>query len=198
MKFTLNWLKEHLDTSATLAEITTTLTAIGLEVEGVTDNAAALAPFIVAEIQEATQHPQADKLRVCKVNDGTGVRQGVCGAPTARAGLKVVLATEGVKIPVSGMVIKKSSIRGVESNGMLCSASELALGEDSAGIIELPAHAVPGQPVVSLLGADDPMIEIAVTPNRADCLGVYGIARDLAAAGIGKLKEVASSKLASR
>lgn len=194
MKFTLGWLKEHLDTSASLDEITRTLTAIGLEVECVVDNAAALAPFIVAEIQEATQHPQADKLRVCKVNDGKGIRQVVCGAPNARAGIKVVLATEGVKIPANGMVIKKSNIRGVESNGMLCSASELALGEDSAGIIELPANAVIGESAVSILGADDPMIEIAVTPNRADCLGVYGIARDLAAAELGKLKPLPETK----
>lgn len=190
MKFTLGWLKEHLDTNASLDEVSKTLTAIGLEVEGVVDNSAALAPFIVAEIQEATQHPQADKLRVCKVNDGKGIRQVVCGAPNARAGIKVVLAQEAVKIPANGMVIKKSSIRGVESNGMLCSASELALGEDSAGIIELPASAVVGGPVVSILGADDPMIEIAVTPNRADCLGIYGIARDLAAAGLGTLKPI--------
>lgn len=194
MKFTLGWLKEHLDTNATLDEVSKTLTAIGLEVEGIVDNSAALAPFIVAEIQEATQHPQADKLRVCKVNDGKGVRQVVCGAPNARAGIKVVLATEGVKIPANGMVIKKSSIRGVESNGMLCSASELGLGEDSAGIIELPISAVVGEPVVSILGADDPMIEIAVTPNRADCLGIYGIARDLAAAGLGTLKSLKESQ----
>lgn len=194
MKFTLSWLKDHLDTTATLAEISEKLTAIGLEVESVTDNSASLAPFIVAEILEATQHPQADKLRVCKVNDGKSVRQIVCGAPNARAGIKVVLAQEGVKIPANGLVIKKTAIRGVESNGMLCSASELALGEDSAGIIELPASAEVGGPVVSILGADDPVIEIAITPNRADCLGVYGIARDLAAAGLGTLKPVTSGK----
>lgn len=188
MKFTLSWLREYLETDATLDTISKALTSAGLEVEGVVDNAQALEPFIVASIEEAVQHPSADKLRVCKVNDGSGVRQVVCGAPNARAGIKVVLAREGVKIPANGMVIKKSSIRGVESNGMLCSASELALGEDSAGIIELPASSVPGQPVAALLGADDPVIEIAVTPNRADCLGIYGIARDLAAAGVGKLK----------
>lgn len=187
MKFTLSWLREFLDTSASLDQISTTLTAIGLEVESVVDNSAALAPFIAAEILEAEQHPSADKLRVCKVTDGTVVRQIVCGAPNARAGIKVVLALENVKIPANDMVIKKSSIRGVESNGMLCSAAELGLGEDGGGIIELPAHAELGKPVVSLLGADDPIIEIAITPNRADCLGVYGIARDLAAAGLGAL-----------
>ncbi|HEU5046937.1 MAG TPA: phenylalanine--tRNA ligase subunit beta [Rickettsiales bacterium] len=189
MKFTLKWLKEHLDTSATIKQITDTLTAIGLEVEQVTDNSAALKDFIVAEIKEAVQHPNADKLRVCQVNDGSSVRQVVCGAPNARAGIKVVLATEGVKVPANGMVIKKSAIRGVESNGMLCSASELGLSEDSEGIIELPAAAVPGASLVATLGLDDPTIEIAITPNRADCLGVHGVARDLAAAGLGTLKD---------
>lgn len=189
MKFTLSWLREHLDTNASLTQITDTLTAIGLEVEQVTDLADGLNDFSVAEIVEAVQHPNADKLRVCKVNDGAGVRQVVCGAPNARAGIKVVLAKEGVKIPENGMVIKKSAIRGVESNGMLCSAHELALSEDSEGIIELPASAVVGESVVAALHLDDPMIEIAITPNRADCLGVHGVARDLAAAGLGKLKD---------
>lgn len=187
MKFTLAWLKDHLDTTATLAQIADKLTAIGLEVEQVNDPATALKDFIVAEIKEAVQHPNADKLRVCQVNDGSGVRQVVCGAPNARAGIKVVLAREGVKVPESGMVIKKTAIRGVESNGMLCSAHELNISEDSEGIIELPASAVVGEPVAKSLGLD-PVIEIAITPNRADCLGVYGVARDLAAAGLGTLK----------
>ncbi len=188
MKFTLSWLKDHLETGASLDDIAKTLTAIGLEVEQVIDNAAALAPFIVAEIVEAVQHPDADKLRVCKVNDGSGVRQVVCGAPNARAGIKVVLAKEGVKIPANGMIIKKASIRGVESNGMLCSASELGLSDDSEGIIELAASAAPGTPASAELGGSDPVIDIAITPNRADCLGVRGIARDLAAAGLGTFK----------
>lgn len=188
MKFTLSWLKDFLDTTASLPQITDTLTAIGLEVESVTDHSAALAPFIVAHIDEAVQHPGADKLRVCKVNDGTGVRQVVCGAPNARAGIKVALATEGVKIPANGMVIKKSSIRGVESNGMLCSGRELGLSEDSAGIIELPESAKIGESIVSALNLNDPLIDIAITPNRSDCLGVFGVARDLAAAELGTLK----------
>jgi phenylalanyl-tRNA synthetase beta chain len=190
MKFTLSWLKDHLDTNAPLDKIAETLTAVGLEVEQVIDQSAALKDFTVAEITEAVQHPNADKLRVCKVNDGSGIRQVVCGAPNARAGIKVVLAKEGVKIPANGMVIKKTAIRSVESNGMLCSAEELGISEESDGIIELPASAVVGESAVKALGLDDPVIEIAITPNRADCLGVYGIARDLAAAGLGKLKEL--------
>jgi phenylalanyl-tRNA synthetase beta chain len=189
MKFTLSWLRDFLDTTATLDPITETLTAIGLEVENVTDHSAALQPFIVAEIVEAVQHPAADKLRVCKVNDGGGVRQVVCGAPNARAGIKVALAREGVKIPANGMVIKKSAIRGVESNGMLCSGRELGLSEESDGIIELSASATVGESIVGALGLGDPVIDINVTPNRADALGVYGIARDLAAAGMGRLKD---------
>ena len=192
MKFTLSWLKEFLETDASLAQISEKLTALGLEVEEIIDNSASLKEFIVAEILEATQHPNADKLRVCKVADGAGERQVVCGAPNARAGIKVVLATEGIKIPANGMVIKKSAIRGVESNGMLCSNEELGLAGDSAGIIELPASAKVGESAIYALGVDDPVIDIAITPNRADCLGVYGIARDLAAAGIGKLKPLAS------
>jgi phenylalanyl-tRNA synthetase beta chain len=185
MKFTLSWLREFLDTEASIVQITEKLTAIGLEVEEVIDHAADLKPFIVAEIIAAEPHPGADKLRVCKVQDGTHLRQIVCGAPNARAGIKVVLATEGVKIPGNGMIIKKASIRGVESNGMLCSAAELGIGEDGGGIIELPAHAIVGESIVGILGLDDPVIDIAITPNRADCLGVQGIARDLAAAGLG-------------
>jgi len=190
MKITLSWLKDFLETTATVDQISETLTAIGLEVEGIIDHAAALKPFVVAQIEEATQHPGADKLRVCKVNDGSTVRQVVCGAANARAGIKVALAREGVTIPANGMVIKKTSIRSVESNGMLCSGRELGLSEDSDGIIELPASAKLGESIVGTLGLDDPVIDIAITPNRADCLGVYGIARDLAAAGLGKLKGV--------
>lgn len=185
MKFTLSWLKDHLDTTATLTEITNTLTRIGLEVEEVVDHSAAIKDFTVAEILAAEQHPNADKLRICTVNDGAGLRQVVCGAPNARAGIKVVLAKEGVKIPANGLVIKKSSIRGVESNGMLCSSAELGISGDSEGILELPASVNAGEQAAEALGLNDPVIEIAITPNRADCLGVRGIARDLAAAGIG-------------
>jgi phenylalanyl-tRNA synthetase beta chain len=194
MKFTLSWLRDHLETTATLEQISETLSAIGLEVESVSNAGAALEAFIAARIIEATQHPDADKLRVCKVDDGTGIRQVVCGAPNARAGITVALAREGVKIPASGITIKKSAIRGVESNGMLCSAHELGIGEDGGGIIELPASAILGQPIAAALGLHDPVIDIAVTPNRADCLGIYGIARDLAAAGLGTLKPVPHAK----
>ncbi len=191
MKFTLGWLKEHLDTTASLDAISKQLTAGGLEVEGITDRSAALAPFTVAKILHAEKHPEADKLRVCKVLSNNGELQIVCGAPNARAGIHVVLAQEGAVIPGNGMVIKKSKIRGVESNGMLCSADELALGGDSDGIIELPLTCEVGQSVAEVLGLNDPVIEIAITPNRADCLGVRGVARDLAAAGLGTLKALA-------
>jgi phenylalanyl-tRNA synthetase beta chain len=189
MKFTLNWLKEYLETDATLEEISEKLTAIGLEVEEITDKSKELSDFKIAQILDAKPHPDADKLQVCKVNNGNEELQIVCGAPNARAGINVVLAPVGSIIPTNGMKIKASKIRGVESNGMLCSASELGLGEDSAGIIEMPAsNDNIAQKYAEVAGLNDPMIEIAITPNRGDCLGVYGIARDLAAAGLGKLK----------
>jgi len=187
MKFTLSWLKEHLDTNAGIDEISAKLTSTGLEVENVVNPAAGLDAFIVAHIAEAKQHPNADRLRLCTVETGTETLQVVCGAPNARTGLKVVLARPGVTIPASGDVLKKGSIRGVESQGMLCSASELKLSEESDGIIELPADAPVGAPVTQVLSLD-PVIEINLTPNRVDALGVRGIARDLAAAGLGKLK----------
>ncbi len=190
MKFTLSWLKEYLDTKASLEEIVATLTNIGLEVEQVIDSGKDLAPFIVAEILAAQKHPNADKLQVCRVNNGREELQIVCGAANARAGLKVVLAQVGVLVPNGQFEIKKSKIRDVESNGMLCSADELNLGKDSQGIIELPKDAKVGEPAAKWLGANDPVIEVAITPNRGDCLGVYGIARDLAAAGIGTLKKL--------
>ena len=187
MKFTLSWLKDHLDTSATVDEISAKLTAAGLEVENVENPGAGLEDFIVAHIAEAKQHPNADRLRLCTVETGTETLQVVCGAPNARAGLKVVLARPGVTIPATGDVLKKGSIRGVESQGMLCSLGELKLPGNSDGIIELPTDAPVGVPVTQVL-ALDPVIEINLTPNRVDALGVRGIARDLAAAGLGKLK----------
>lgn len=190
MKFTLTWLKEHLETNASLDDISTTLTAIGLEVEGISNPAEALADFTIAEILEATRHPDADKLRVCKVKSDVGELQIVCGAPNARAGIKVALAKVGAFIPNGGFTIKQSKIRGVESCGMLCSADELGIGGDSTGIIELPTDAAIGAPVAEALGLNDAMIEINITPNRGDCLGVHGIARDLAAAGLGTLKNL--------
>ena len=174
MKFTLSWLKEHLDTNASLDDISKALTSAGLEVESIADRAKDLAPFTVAKILEAEKHPEADKLRVCKVESNSGILQIVCGAPNARAGLYVVLAQEGAHIPGNGMVIKKTKIRGVESNGMLCSLEELALPGNSEGIIELGGEPKIGSPAIDALGANDPVIEIAITPNRADCLGVRG------------------------
>lgn len=188
MKFTLAWLKDHLETTASLDEISATLTAIGLEVEQVVDMGDKLKDFVVAEILDAKPHPDADKLQYCDVTDGTQTYKIVCGAPNARKGLKTVLAREGVYIPGGDFTIKKTKIRGLESCGMLCSEDELGIEGDSNGIMELPAAAIAGDSVVPLLGLDDPMIEIAITPNRGDCLGVRGIARDLAAAGLGILK----------
>jgi phenylalanyl-tRNA synthetase beta chain len=193
MKFTLSWLKDHLDTTASLDEIARTLTRIGLEVEGIEDRAAPLAPFVVGEILAAARHPNADKLQVCTVAIGKDQPvEVVCGAPNARAGLKTAFAAVGSVIPVSGEVLKAGAIRGIVSNGMLCSARELKLGENHDGIIELPADAPVGAPIAPVLGLDDPVIEINLTPNRADCAGVRGVARDLAAAGLGTLKAMAT------
>ncbi|MFO1036850.1 MAG: phenylalanine--tRNA ligase subunit beta [Geminicoccaceae bacterium] len=188
MKFTLPWLREHLDTDASLDEICAKLTALGIEVEGVTDPSAGLDAFSVAYVREARQHPNADRLRLCTVETKHGVFEVVCGAPNARTGMKAVFAPEGSVIPVSGEVLKRATIRGVESSGMLCSARELKLGEDHDGIIELPATAEVGAPAVSALGIEAPVIEIKLTPDRSDCFGVAGIARDLAAADLGLLK----------
>ncbi len=188
MKFTLSWLKEHLDTDAPLAQILDTLTAIGLEVEGVEDKAGTLKEFRVAHVIEAVKHPNADKLRLCTVDTGSGIIQVVCGAPNARTGMKSVLALPGMTVPRTGTVLKKGEIRGEASEGMLCSAYELCLSDDHEGIMDLPADAPVGQPFADVLGLNDPVIEIAITPNRADALGVRGVARDLAAAGLGRLK----------
>lgn len=198
MKFTLSWLKEHLNTAASLDKISETLSNIGLEIESIEDKSKTLAPFKVAEILEAEKHPNADKLRVCKVNTGTETLQIVCGAANARAGIKVVLAPIGVTIPANGLVIKKSNIRNVESNGMLCSAEELSLGEESDGIVELPSTYKVGSSYAEEAKLNDPVIEIAITPNRGDCLGVRGIARDLAAAGLGTLKKLEFKKIENK
>ena len=196
MKFTLSWLKEHLDTDATLVQVRDTLTMLGLEVEGITNPAETLKGFIVGYVVEAVQHPNADRLRVCKVDTGTGILQVVCGAPNARTGMKGIFAPTGSYIPGTGITLKASKIRGEESNGMLCSARELQLGDDHSGIIDLPAETVTGQSAAEALGLDDAVIEIKVTPNRGDCLGVHGIARDLAAAGLGTLKPVKTDRIA--
>ncbi len=190
MKFTLSWLKEHLDTDEPLETIVDKLTMIGLEVERVEDKAKALAPFKVASVISAEKHPNADKLRVCMVDTGSGAPvQVVCGAPNARAGMKAVFAPPGTHIPGSGMDLKVGTIRGVESRGMLCSGRELGLSDDHEGIIELPADAPVGKPYAEVLGLNDPVIEINLTPNRSDCTGVNGIARDLGAADVGVFKE---------
>ncbi len=186
MKFTLSWLKDHLKTEATAAEIADSMTMAGLEVEAVRDPAAALAGFSVAHIREAKQHPNADRLRVCTVETKDGVKQIVCGAPNARAGISVVYAPVGAYVPGIGVTLKQAEIRGVESQGMMCSARELELGEDHEGIIELSGSPAIGTPAADVLGAD-PVIDFEVTPNRPDWLGVRGIARDLAAAGMGEL-----------
>ncbi len=188
MKLTLSWLKEHLDTHAGVDEIAEALTSLGLEVEGIFDPAEKLGTFIVAEIKEAGPHPDADKLRLCKVDTGSEVVQVVCGAPNARAGLVGIFAAPGTYVPGLGVTLKKAKIRGVESVGMMCSARELEIGDDHGGIIELTGAHAPGSSAAAALGLVDPVIDIAITPNRGDCLGVRGIARDLAARGLGTLK----------
>ena len=192
MKFSLSWLKEHLETDASAAEIAEQLTQIGLEVEELSDPAEALAPFRVARVLTAEKHPQADKLQVLTVDAGTGEAiQVVCGAPNARAGMLGVFGPPGAHIPGSDLTLKVAAIRGVESRGMMCSARELELGEDHNGIIELADDAPVGAAYSEYAGLGDPVFDVAVTPNRQDCMGVRGIARDLAAAGTGALKPLA-------
>ena len=190
MKFTLNWLKTHLNTDADLSAILKGLTNIGLEVEGVESPAEKLGAFRIARVLTADPHPQADKLQVLTVDAGDGPLQVVCGAPNARAGLIGVFGSEGAVVPVNGMVLKKTAIRGVESNGMMCSFRELELGEDHDGIIDLDPEAPIGQVYAQWAGLDDPVIDVSITPNRQDCMGVRGIARDLAAAGLGTLNAI--------
>lgn len=198
MKFTLNWLKEHLDTDADLTAILDALNRIGHEVEGVENPGAALAAFKVARVLTAERHPQADKLQVLTVDAGDGEPlQIVCGAPNARAGLVGVLGLPGATVPANGMVLKVAAVRGVESNGMMCSSRELELGDDHDGIIELPDDAPVGTAFPDYAGLDDPVIDVSITPNRQDCMGVRGIARDLAAAGLGTLKPLDATPVAT-
>jgi phenylalanyl-tRNA synthetase beta chain len=189
MKFTLSWLKEHLDTRASVDEIAETLTRIGLEVDDVFDPAKALGDFRVAEVIKCEKHPNADKLSVCEVDTGSERLQVVCGAPNVHAGMKGVFAPVGSYVPGGGLTLTKAKIRGVESNGMLLSERELELSDEHTGIIELDPKAKVGSPAAKALGLDDAVFDVAITPNRPDCLGVRGIARDLAAAGLGKLKK---------
>ena len=192
MKFTLSWLKDHLDTEASVETIVDKLTAIGLEVESVENAAEKLAPFTIAKVLTAERHPQADKLQVLTVDTGSGdAIQVVCGAPNARAGMKGVFGGPGAYVPGSDLTLKISAIRGVESRGMMCSVRELQLGDEHDGIISLPEDAPVGARYAEWAGLDDPVIDVSVTPNRQDCMGVHGIARDLAAAGLGTLKPVA-------
>jgi len=188
MKFTLSWLKEHLETEASLEEVCERLTMLGLDVESIANAAETLKGFVVGHVVEARPHPNADRLRLCLVDTGSGIVQVVCGAPNARSGMKGIFAPAGSYIPGTDTILKANKIRGEESNGMLCSARELQLGDDHSGIIDLPADARTGASAAQALGLDDPVIEIKVTPNRGDCLGVHGIARDLAAGGLGSLK----------
>ena len=202
MKFTLSWLKEHLDTTATLSEITEALTDLGLEVEEVRDPAAKLAAFTLARVLHAEQHPDADRLRVCRVLTDEGEKQIVCGAPNAREGITVVLAKPGDYVPGIDVTLGVGKIRGVESHGMMASERELELSDEHNGIIELPSGEV-GQRFVDWLASNapekvDPMVHIKITPNRPDALGVYGIARDLAARGLGTLKPMADTVVEGR
>ena len=188
MKFTLSWLKDHLDTDEPVEKLADKLTMIGLEVENIEDKAKALAPFTIVRVISAEQHPNADRLRVCMVDTGNGGApvQVVCGAPNARAGMVSVFSAPGTFIPGKNITLGIGTIRGVESRGMLCSEAELQLSESHDGIMELPADAPIGAPYAAWAGLGDPMFEINLTPNRPDCTGVHGIARDLAAADMGK------------
>lgn len=188
MKFTLDWLKQHLDTTASLDEITIALTALGLEVDAVTDRAKLYAPFHVVYVEKAEPHPDADRLKVCLIDTGKEKLQVVCGAPNARAGMKAVFAPAGSFIPGTGITIKKGNIRGQESNGMMVSEREMGLSEEHEGIIDVAGDVPLGTAFAALYGLNDPVIEIGLTPNRADCAGIRGIARDLAASGLGTLK----------
>ena len=194
MKFTLSWLKEHLDTDADVAAISETLTRIGLEVDGIEDPSAKLAAFTIAEVLSAERHPQADKLQILSVNIGAGDPvQVVCGAPNARAGMKGVFGAPGTYVPGSDITLKVAAIRGVESRGMMCSMRELELSDEHDGIISLPADAPVGARYTDYAALADPVFDVAITPNRQDCMGVRGIARDLAAAGLGRLKSLAEA-----
>ena len=189
MKFTLPWLKDHLDTDAALPEIVDKLTMIGLEVENVEDKATQLKPLVVASVLSAEKHPNADRLRVCMVDIGDGNPiQVVCGAPNARAGMKAVFAPPGTYIPGKKITLGIGKIRDVESRGMLISGAEIEVSDDHDGIIDLPADAPVGKPYAEWAGVGDPVIEINLTPNRPDCTGVSGIARDLGATSIGTYK----------
>ncbi len=196
MKFTLSWLRDHLETDARLDDIVDAMVRVGLEVEHVDDPAERLKDFTIGEVLAAEKHPDADKLKVCRVATRDGEKQIVCGAPNARAGIKVAYAAVGTYVPGIDLTLSKAKIRGVESLGMMCSARELELGDDHDGIIEAPADAEVGAPVADVLDVNDPVIDFEVTPNRPDTNGVDGVARDLAAAGLGRLMGAAPEPVA--
>ena len=198
MKTTLGWLKTHLETDAPIDGIVRRLVMLGLEVESVENRAKDLVGFVIGHVVDAKPHPNADRLRLLQVDAGKGVVEVVCGAPNARAGLTGVFASPGVTIPRNGMVLKVGEIRGVKSNGMMCSGYELKLSEDHEGIIELPGDLKPGTSFAEAMGLDDPVLDVKITPNRADCLGVSGLARDLAASGLGKLKAIDTATVAGK
>ena len=187
MKFSLSWLKEYLKTDKNLEEILHWLTMVGLEVEGVEDRAELLKDFVVAHVLEAIPHPDADRLQVLQVQSGLEILEVVCGAPNARAGMKGIFAANGSYIPGIDVTLKTTKIRGITSNGMMLSEREIGLSDEHDGIIEVADDAQIGSNAAEALGLTDQIIDIAITPNRGDCLGVYGIARDLAAAGVGTL-----------
>ena len=191
MKFTLSWLKDHLDTTASLSEIADKLVTLGLEVESIEDPAETFKGFVVADVLEVGRHPNADRLSLCYADAGNGERiQVVCGAQNVRSAMKVAFAPVGVTIPATGTILKKGKIRDIESLGMFCSARELEMGEDAEGILDLDTSLPAGMPLAEALGLSDPIIDVAITPNRSDCFGIRGIARDLAAGGLGTLKDV--------
>src|SRR3954469_15699042 len=197
MKFTLSWLKDHLETDAGVEQVVDAMTMAGLEVEHVDDPASKLAAFSVARIVEAVQHPNADKLRVCQVDTKDGRLEIVCGAPNARAGLTTIYAPIGAYVPGSGVTLEARPVRGVVSNGMLCSGRELEVADDADGIVELPDALAVGASAAEAFGLEA-VIDFEVTPNRPDWLGVRGIARDLAAAGVGKLKDLSVAPIPGR
>ena len=194
MKFTLSWLKEHLDTEANVEQIAETLTKIGLEVEEVINPFENMSGFTTARVEDVQNHPDSDHLHVLTVNDGKEVLQVVCGAPNVKKGMVGILAHVGAYIPLFNEKIKVGKMRGVESFGMMCAEDEIGVGTDHEGIIELPANAPIGLALSEVYQAD-PVFDISITPNRAECLGVRGIARDLAAAGLGRLKPLKINKL---
>lgn len=190
MKFTWHWLLDHLQTDKNINEILDTLPKLGLEVASVINLADELKDFISVKVLEVKSHPNADKLNLCKVFDGNNSFNVVCGAPNVKAGMIAVFANINTYVPGINLTLKKTKIRGVSSEGMLCSEKELTLSDNHEGIIELPETSKVGVPIVDVMDLSDPIIEIEITPNRGDCLGVRGIARDLAAAGVGTLKDL--------